>query len=315
MFNSSRIGLQGQYKLVVVGPSGKRETDWFDNLITNIGMDCLGTTTAPAKYARVGTGTANPAFSDTQLVNQVGSSALGTASSIIPYGAPTYKSEIIMRYAFTQGQVIGNITEIGIGWAQTGPTLFSRTLVKDAADNPTNLTLTALDTLLIYYKITVNPPIVDYVSTTILNSTTTLTYTSRISTAGSFYNSSDTFLVDGNAPYIVSNTGNRFVAFCSGSTLGPITGIPSTPPGAPNPQSSVFNVSSVNYGPYIAGNFYRDAKINLAPDQGNVSGGISAVVIPFANSYFSVQMLFGVPIPKTDSRGAILDCRISWYRL
>lgn len=315
MFNTNRIALKGQYKLIVTRKDGVQEVGWFDNLITNIGLDQLGSNVAPAKYARIGDGSTPPLVTDTQLVNQVGVSALGTTSSITPYGYPNHESEIILQYTFTQGQVIGEISEIGIGWQQTGQTLFSRTLITNNDGDPIKLLLTELDQLTVYYKILCLPPTVDRVENATFDLTSTIGYTSRVSTVGSFFNNGSVFLTDGNAPYTVSTSGNQFIVFCAGSILGDITGLPSAPSLAPDPKSEVFNVQSVTYLDYQPGSFYRDVRIEISPVQGNVSGGIQAMVIPFANSYFKIQLGFDTAIAKTDNMAIILMCRVSWYRI
>ncbi len=70
----------GRFSLSIYNPeTGEtRETGWFDNLITNTGLDHLGDTDGMQGFVRVGTSGTTPANTDTALGAQVGSAARGT---------------------------------------------------------------------------------------------------------------------------------------------------------------------------------------------------------------------------------------------
>ena len=72
------IGLAGRFKLDVRGPGGelRRSTGWFPNLVLNSGLNGIGTDYM-INSCYVGTGTAEPAETDTAL-----ESFLAQASSL-----------------------------------------------------------------------------------------------------------------------------------------------------------------------------------------------------------------------------------------
>lgn len=161
--------LAGRYKIKLTRPNGtvRYESDWFDNLITNQGMDAWAIGFPGSANAQlvmpdcaVGTGTTPPAFTDTQLeaivlpaVSYSGaSSGVWTTSSYIA-GPPAYWSGII-NYQWAQGAIVANISEVGVGNAVSGVIqLFSRALIVDNEGNPTTISVTATDTLTVTYEI------------------------------------------------------------------------------------------------------------------------------------------------------------------
>lgn len=168
--NNLNFRLAGRFRLIVKGESGevKQDTGWFDNLITNQGLDMIGDMAVaianpPASkvgttYCAVGTGTATPAFTDTQLATQIASRvcpAQGTLTSTYVPGPPAYWSGLVSAQ-FSQGAVVANLTEVGMGVLPTvGSTiaLFNRALILDGSGNPTTLPVVATDTLTVTYEL------------------------------------------------------------------------------------------------------------------------------------------------------------------
>lgn len=172
-----RIGFRGLYKLQV-RRHGKviEEREWFDNLITDAGLESLGEAKAPFRYCMVGTGNTAPANGNTTLQAQVASldyvSSSGTSSGGVVTSGTRYGWER-RTFPFAQGAVTGNIAEVGVGWSTT--LVFSRSLVSPA------ITLLSIDQLTVTYEIRMYVPIegtADVTGSVTIDSTTH-TYTIR----------------------------------------------------------------------------------------------------------------------------------------
>lgn len=166
--------LKGRYRLDVFKqddegneiPGSRREVDWFDNLITNYGLDNIGI--RPNKSCRgcqVGSGSTAPNFTDTALASRVGSSVNRfSTTSGRDYTDPLNRFMWRRRvYRFVPGTATGNITEVGVCFgdndsATTGgalsPTapLFSRALILDGGGSPVTITVAADETLDVTYE-------------------------------------------------------------------------------------------------------------------------------------------------------------------
>lgn len=128
---------------------------WFDNLITNYGMDGL---VDPALNnflytCRIGTGNTPPTFADTQLTAQVGSTN-NRQSSVDGYGPSNayYYTRVVLR--FNAGTVHNkNLSEIGMAVDASTASLFSKALLRDTSGNPTTITLLEDEVLDVTYEI------------------------------------------------------------------------------------------------------------------------------------------------------------------
>lgn len=295
----------GEYSLTVKRPDGTQvQTPWFKNVITNIGLDRLGVG-SPINFARVGTGTSTPSILNTVLDAQIAGSASGSTSSSVNLGAPSYNAQHTFSFTFNQGAVVGNITEIGVGWdAANTATLFSRALILDTGGNPISVSVTAIDQLTVFYRLTIIPQLTDV--TGVVNiSGTPYNYTGRIAQVGSFFNSA--FFTSGGSIVTMNTNAGVFNLYGTGATLGGITGNPSAA------SSTGINVSA-SYGSYTTGNYYRDATANLSTALGNTSGGIAALRVPLASTGMYYQYLFNPIIPKDNTKTFSMTFRVSWAR-
>lgn len=130
---------------------------WFANLITDIGMNLLGSAGSAQDnlaYCRIGVGNANPAYTDTALVSQTGYTntvGLGGASGLSVDGTYIYRR---VSKRFAAGTISGvNLAEVGMSYAGTGNNLFSRSLLKDISGNPTTITLLPDEVLDVIYEL------------------------------------------------------------------------------------------------------------------------------------------------------------------
>lgn len=311
--------LQGEYRLVINRQDGsQQDTGWFPNLILNQGLDRLGLGTSPyysiIRYAHVGSGTTAPAATQTGLVTFVAAAdnsyrALGftgdAAESASNEGAPGYGAVHTWKFAFAQGAVVGNITEIGVGWDASGNTLFSRALILDSGGSPTTITLVNIDQLTVYYRIRAVPVLTD-ASGTIDISGTTYSYTIRAANVASFA-AANTSLFGGSGYF--SSVGTSPIGatvYPATSTLGTVTGAPSGTP---------YGVTSVTQGSYTTGNYYRDATFNWDINSGNAPGGIGAIKFNFGVfNDMQFQMSLSPAIPKDNVKTFSIVMRHSWAR-
>jgi hypothetical protein len=314
--------LAGEYKFVVTHSDGtSEETGWSPNIILNSGLDKLGVlptgTSYILLYARVGTGTSTPIGTQVQLDAQIAVSASSTtAVSVVNEGAPLYRTLHTLSYAFAQGAVVGNITEVGIGWAATGSTLFSRALIVDNTGSPTTITLVALDQLTVFYRLRVIPPLADYTGSVTIGATV-YNYTARVCNVATFATVSYAFSpgalsASGTITQPIATPGYGIGSFPAGTSLAPITGFPS----GTNTSNTSGNVS-VTPGTYTNGAFFRDDVWSWSITGGNAVGGIQIITLAYlqaGSSNLIFQYRFDTPIPKTNTQVLSLPVRISWAR-
>jgi hypothetical protein len=301
---SSSFGIAGRYKLEVYrGGILIKQTPWFDNLITNAGLDYLGQTYS-ATASRVGSGNTPPAYTDTKLVNEVASSGGGsriggTIEGFYNTDDPTlYYTYAVIRYQYAIGAVVGSIAEVGIGLADP---LFSRSLIKDEDGNPTEITLTSADQLYVLYEHRLYASTADSAITFEANGVTQ-TGTKRMA----LWQATLGWAVRNMCPIM---TNNRYVAYSGSSGLGPITG---------NPSGTATGGGSVVYSPYVPGSHFRDSCCYFGG-----SGTINAFMIgSYSGTSYSGgrvyqaawQFFFSPGIPKTATQTLQLCSRISWGR-
>lgn len=156
-----KCGLAGRYKLVATRPDGSERllADWFENLITDGGLDRIAVGN-PSQYCHVGTGSTTPANTDTTLAAFLASTTTKISANQGVQSTPPYYGWNVIQYRFAPGVADGNISEVGIGWGAS-TNLFSRALVLDEEGDPTTITVLEDETLDVYYEFRLYPPTVD----------------------------------------------------------------------------------------------------------------------------------------------------------
>lgn len=181
--DGGKFGLEGYFRLEVRKAHTHelvRERE-FENLITNGGLDALGSG-ASVNGVAIGTGTTAPAFTDTSLAAYANKTTTETVAA--QYGNDGvgfgYRGWKKVTYQFQPGSLNGNYSEIGMIMAGNQANLFSRALIVDGGGNPTTITILSDEYLTVYYTIRLYPPITDYVGTVdIAGVGTGLEYTRR----------------------------------------------------------------------------------------------------------------------------------------
>lgn len=166
------VRLGGRFRAVVSKDAECKQvvedTGFFDNLITNTGMNRVGEVTTNSNGIGsfhslcgrfvVGSGSAEPQFTDTALQNPV---AFASNNPVLDNESSNYDRgwyEITVRHQFGQGQAAGNLSEIGIQSGSAAGPLWSRALILDGQGSPTTITVLPDDFLTCYYTLRIMIP-------------------------------------------------------------------------------------------------------------------------------------------------------------
>src|SRR5690606_35009112 len=167
------VKLGGRFRLVTSKDAECKQvvedTGFFDNLITNTGMNRIGevntnTTVTGSAFNTlcgrfvVGSGQTPPAFTDTALQAPV---AFASANPVVDSESSSYDRgwfEMTVRHQFGLGEAAGNLSEIGIQHTSASGPLWSRALILDGQGNPTTITVLPDDFLTCYYTLRIMIP-------------------------------------------------------------------------------------------------------------------------------------------------------------
>lgn len=295
------VGVAGHFTLEAVGRDGRRrKLADFANRILDGGLDRI-LTGGFMSYCRVGSGSTAVADSQTALVAQVAATNTVQASVTSVQSTAPYYGELRWTYRFASGVAAGNLTEVGVGWAATGGTLFSRALITDGAGDPTTVVVLADEYLDVTYRLRLYVPADAAFSFTTVQGTTH----TGVARAANVLNTS--FWASGNLPangFSISN-GGIYPSLYPGA-LGSVTGVPS---GTPAPIPSY---SEVALHAYVVGSYVRDATITWGLNYGNVAGSVQSMVV--ATTLGTWQFSFSPLIAKTASKILQLTVRVAVAR-
>lgn len=273
--------MEGIYTLRRVKADGRvvQELGPFHNLITDAGLDKAGTGGQMAA-AFVGTGTATPGVSDTQLdVFKASATGFSTAwNSRFSYGpAPDYYCEGAGTWRFNQGVAAGNLTEVGVGWMEAGGgteavrhRCFSRALILDGASNPTTITVLPDEYLDVTYVLRFYPYIGADINHTLTLSGVTYNFVTRSLALGT------------NTQQTSREAANYGVA----------TVYTGTAAGTPPTLAAINAISMTNAGPGA----------QLAPTPGAYTPGSYKSNIILSAALGAANLTYGI-------RGMVADCR------
>ena len=298
--------VRGLFRMQVLGPDRKlrKDTGWFPNIVTNQGLDYLGSRGDWLTNCAVGTGNSTPAATDTVLNSQVAyinnnngqSPNNGGNSSSAPY-----YGYLNVSYSFGQGAAAGNLQEIGVGIDATTH-LFSRALILNNVGVPTTLTVLANEYLNVSYQVQIYNPTVDTTGTVVVAGTT-CNYTMRAAYAG-------------DPGYWGFGGFNSYpkpfgLAGCNVFNDVALQPILSGPIG-----TSQGTQDSVAVAGYTAGTYYVDGTATFGFGKCN-GGANNSALCTFGNAYGGMgaaQIIFGTTIPKTGTQVMTLTFRQTWAR-
>jgi hypothetical protein len=297
-----QLSVSGSFKIEVVRNGViTKSLEWFDNLITNNGLNLMGTEGNYLSYCQVGGGSTAPSVSDTALVSRIaGVAATGALASSIVDGYLVVSRE----FSFATGAAAGNISEIGIGPVTTG-NLFSRTLIKDGLGNPTTITILADEILNVSYEFKIKQPTVDFVG-----NVSGINYKIRAAMSTNSVGGSDsgwrvTNSLGSSRLKFVHGTVNRnptsLPTIYSGN-IGPDSGIPT--------GSEVAIIQSISNAAYVQNSFKTDFTFTMPPAlfNGTFRSGL------FYPGPCAFQYEFSPDITKTNLQELVIGFSVSWAR-
>jgi len=315
--SEAKVGLEGWYTLRAIRRSGRvtrehrfkaeacRELPPFHNLITDLGLNRFGTTGGNSLYYRchVGTGTATPSVTDTQLHNFLAAvSTSDPSNTAANSGPPDYYSSLRFRWTSAIGALgNNNLTEIGISGQDANGLLFSRELIRDSGGNPTAFPISDDEQLEVTYELRLYPNLTDVQATVMVgsNSHDTITRPIDVTNTSSWGPSAVSFSV--------ANAGRSGASGVNRAFSGDLVSYTSS---AISPSGNLGDASSGATAPYTNGTFYRDISNTWNISTGN--GNIRTVTFGFGCAAFQVR--YDPVITKTNTQVLTLHQRISWAR-
>lgn len=291
------FGVKGRYRILVRKQGVLvKDSGWFNNLITNLGMNYLGSSSSYLSFCRVGSSNTTPAFTDIALGSQIAYTNSVTINDRIE---TTDRYGVTSRtYTFATGAAAGNIAEVGIGVDPIGNTLFSRALILDSMGNPTTITVLPDEDLVIIYELWIKQPAGDITSSVSGRDVTirACLVDTNNSNRG-WANQGNT----GGSPFIAQPVNNTH-----GVHSGAIGSITSSPAGTAVYSSSA-NISSE---PYVSDSYSRVSLLRWLPSQ---------AVGTWQSASWSVgatcwQAQFSPAIVKSNIQSLTIKVRVTWSR-
>jgi len=318
-------------------PGTRKEVGWFDNLITDTGLNNIGLRPSQCfRGCQVGSGSTAPNVTDTALVSRIGSSVDRFAtSSGRNYTDPLNRFLWFRRtYRFAPGVATGNVSEVAVvygsndggsdssGAMHPNAMLLSRALVLDDEGNPTTVPVLADETLDVSYEFRIYiPDNVDVTGTLTFNGVVTNWTLRNCEVNNNPEVNAGGWLLGGAPSYMgLDFTYRQSVGFGEnvayvGATSGisAETGFPTGTARGMGPGGGEGFVSNVAY---ISGTHYIDFKHNwglaTAGTGINDPNGIGAA--RFVTHNMSWQVGFTPRIAKTGDMVLDYTMRLSWAR-
>jgi hypothetical protein len=293
-----KTGMAGLYKLQAVKVSTgetRNLTGWFNNLITNTGLDRIGQGTYLDRCG-VGASSQAPAFTDTALIAQVGpftstveNTTTGASSETVE-GVAHYYGFFRRRWRFAAGSVAGNLSEVATGWSGG---IFSRALIRDEGGNPTTITVLEDEFLDVTYELRAYAPLAD-IPFSVVADGVTYTGVARAAnvTSSGWAPDAQNGAVFGGATGAVTFSGE----------IGPITG---------SPTASISSATSVSPAAYMAGSYQRTCTATWSLNQ----GATPVASMQLSGTHMGIyQFSFAPEIPKTSTKILTCNFTLSWGR-
>lgn len=270
-------------------PGTTRKLAAFGNLITDGGMDAIGSTSMSSadnnwNFVAVGSGTNAPANTDTALQTEVARTAalfnpgnpVGNSYNYTRQVAtsPRYWS-IWKKWRFATGAAAGNLNEVAVLRGSGSPQYaFCRARIVDAGGSPVTLTILSDEILDVTYEFFLFIPEADVTGTITLKSVN-YDFTMRPCSIGrasdGYYSAwpvSNLGTMQNRGPRAIgelpANTSGSMCAVATGASL---VAMDQHPIVSQNPSSRA--ADSIAYGSYTSGQFYRDTTFTWSLTTGN----------------------------------------------
>lgn len=302
------VQFSGRYRLQVFHGDTDillQDTGWFDNLITNNGLDLLGLGFIETCY--VGSDAGTPTEGDTSIT-----SILATSSSSSVVGrdkqlstAPYYSWEQT-AFTFGIGAIVGTIHQVAVGASSTN--LFSKALLTTTDGTPTTLTLGGIDRLVLTYELRQCISTADVTGNIDINGTT-YAYTGRPCDLdySAFWNISLGSPVGG---YDYSSI--KSITYLGATALGTVL---------TRPNGTGVNSRNSGSDNYVAGTYRRSMWELWDTVNGNLTDMRAFLVVRYNGSFSgdpgnggAWQFLLDAGVNKTQYQNFRLEWEYSWGR-
>ncbi len=294
--------------------------DWFENIVTDFGLENYGVNRFGLDFCHVGTGNTPETATDTQLDAFVA----GVADNDQTFGAqatPPYFGHTVFKYRFLPnfGGGAVNLNEVGVGGVITAGELSSRALTVDGAGSPLTISVLADEYLDVYYKRRNYPAhlieatgVPTDLTGSIDVSGTSYGYTIRpmfVTLGGS--RGTGTSHAWGTGLNVDFNTDFGFahtifakgVALDETATLGAVTA---------GPSGGISAATAEGRELYTNNSYKRELWYQWGPDNANFSVGIGGLIVK--TTLGAYQIVFDTPIPKVDPETFTYWHQFSWTR-
>lgn len=289
--------LSGQYRITLHKQGRVRlRTPWFDNIVTNGGLNQIGNGSF-LTHCYLGTGTTEPSENDGQLDSELGSTTTIVGQSAGAGSSAPYYGTREIQYRFAANTVVGNLSEVGVGWASA---LFSRSLIVDGNGDPTTVTVLEDETVDVTYLLKNYSPEEDYEFQADIEGTRDCVM--RACNASSSSTTSG-WGMTGSAIALASGTGIYPIVAYNGA-LGTVVQSPS--------GTSDTNASTAN-ATYVNNSLEKGFSATWLMANGNLSGGITAFRLA-TNGIGTYQISVDPPIAKTASNTLNVNFKVAWGR-
>lgn len=300
---AARVAFSGRYQASVFHGDDLEPyfvSDWSDNIVTNNGLDLLGT--GFVDYCWVGTDATPESATDTQITNAVRCASQGSDAAVgTQYSEEPYYGYCRTHYTWGIGAVQMTISEIGVGAASNN--LFSRSLLKLLDGTPTTITLGGVDRLEVTYELR------QYIDTT------PVAYSMDVDgvTTTGVIQPAEIDNCHGWGTHTGQRVGTSHTFFYDGGSLGALTGSPS--PGGNGAEGNG------TLAAYVPGSHTLSYSATLLWSVGNKLS-ISAIRIGGDWFYFpdcnatggTWQFSLDPPVAKTDTDDFRIEFEFSWER-
>lgn len=296
-------GLTGHYTMRVIRNGVIRRELSFPNVITNLGLNRLGTNAGVLSSCAVGTGTGTPNVNDTSLGNQLATSDSTPDTVRATQGEPPYYAMKRRTYQFDAGTATGNLTEVGVGWSGNPLNLFSRSLILDGEGSPTTLTVLEDEILQVVYEVRLIPPTDDVEDSATIGGES-YDYTMRAANVTSSSTTSGWAVSASNIEVFLGRPNTSALSHQAfDGAIGAITSAPS---------GSSSN-GSLDEGTYGDNDLFRDYSVTWGLGSGNFGGGIQSIRTGMLSAgSVAFQIGFSPEIPKTDEQVFTANFRVTW---
>lgn len=272
---------------------------WFDNIITNGGLDRVGSGGGFLNYCHIGTGTNTETATDTALQSFERSQSSIQSTSYTAQGSAPYYGSKTRTYRFNPPGSNKNYAEVGISWTSTTGNLFSRARIKDGGGSPTTISVLADEYLDVTYQCRNYPDALTLEEYSVGGYAIDF-LASEVTTANVWGLDIGDELDWGNP------LDTQWRAYSSDAAIGAVTGVPTA--------SAFDDINNGTEGSYSPGTYYKDMTYNAGLNDGPSSGNASIGGATFNTEYSKYQAIFDPVIPKTNTQTLAITLRYTWAR-